>query len=158
MNRTLGSVLLAIVGALALFGLKYYFRAQQERQAMDAFAESKLSHNLQVPLDCPPLGRLNVTFDVEGVDDTDSTAMNMPHVMEQWSVIWPKVYSGILAASSDWKQEEKSKITEKVGIQVDLPNAVIKEDVDWQIEYNCADGYFLSAVTGYVVKETHLGG
>ncbi len=158
MNRAVGAILLSILGALCLWGVRIFLHEQEQRRAMDAYVDAKLSHNLTVPLDCPPLGRLNVTFDVEGVDNTDLTAFNLPNVVEQWSVIWPKVYAGLLAATNDYRQDEKQQLTQKVGIQVDLPNALINNNADWQIEYNCSYGYFLSEIKGYVVGDTHLGG
>jgi hypothetical protein len=155
MSRTFGSVALAIFGALCLAGLRYYFHVQQQQREMDAFVTAKLSHDLPIPLDCPPLGRQNVTFNVE--DSTpDLTGVNMPQIVEQWGNIWLQVYQRLQSITHDWKQEEKDMLLQKVKITVWLPAATMADDTAWSMEYDCADGYFTIDFKGFKIDDAQF--
>jgi hypothetical protein len=139
-----------------MWGLRNYFHEQQERHEMDAFVTAKLSQEFRVPLDCPPLGRQNVVF-VPDDANPDVTGYNAPWIQEQWGNIWPGVYRGILNETSDWTQEEKQMLVQKVEIKVDLPDKLLVNGVTWQVEYDCEAGYFITDMNGYTVGETQIG-
>jgi hypothetical protein len=146
---------LGIALALALVIGRYVYHHYQQDAAMDAYVDARLSQPFSVPLDCPPLAKQDVTF-VTDESDPETTKQNGPTIQMRWSEIWPKVYQGIQNETSDWKDEEKQMLGQKVEIKVDLPSKIISDGVSWQIEYGCAAGNFTTDMNGLVVGQTQI--
>jgi len=141
--------------ALALVVGRYFYRHYEENAAMDAYVDARLSQPFSLPLDCPPFGQLNVQFETEE-SDPETTKQNGPAIQQRWSEIWPKVYQGVQAETNDWKADEKQMLSQKVQIKVDLPSKIILDGVSWNIEYDCAAGYFTTDMNGLTVGPTQI--
>jgi len=142
--------------ALALVLTRYFYHVHQQHEAMDVYLDERLTQPLVVPLDCPPLGRQMVTF-LPSETDPETIAEDAPLIQKNWSRIWPDVYNGILTETNDWKAEEKLKLSDKVEIKVNMPSKSLEKNPDWQIEYDCAAGYFTTAMNGYTARQTQIG-
>jgi len=154
------NVFIGIAFALALvivrIGVHQYYVHKAMDDEMDAYVDAKLTQPLAIPLDCPPLGQEQVTF-LTDESSPGVTAQNAPLIQKHWGEIWPAVYQGIQNETNDWKDEEKHMLSQKVEIKVDLPAKLMEENTSWQIEYDCAAGYFTTEMNGYTVGQTQIG-
>ena len=155
MRNVLIGIACAVVLVIGRFALHAYYVHQAEDDAMDAYVDARLSQPFSMPLDCPPLAQQKVTF-LTDQSTSELTKENGPAIQMHWNELWPAVYQGIQKEMSDWKDEEKAKLSEKVEIQVDLPSKAIETNPTWQVEVDCAAGHFTTEINGYTVGQTQI--
>jgi len=145
----IGGVVFAIVMAV----MRHLYFVHEENAKMDAFIDAKLA-NLQMPLDCPPLGRVQVTFDSEGVAP-EMTRENIPIIVKQWDVLWPSIYGAIDKDSRDGK--DRDLLAKTPAILVAVPDAEFSSNPDWWVQYTSEYGYYKVELTGMKVTSAALG-
>ncbi len=142
----IGCFIFALVLAL---GRHFYFE-YQENEKLDAFIDAQLSGNMQVPLDCVPLGQLKVTFDSNELATPEIIRENISLVVKQWKVLWPFAYDALQKAAKDYNGGDK--FSDGPEITVVLPKNVLSTNPDWTIEYTSRGGQYAVDITGLNVK------
>ena len=142
-------LVVGVICVVLLALVRHFYFIHEENEKMDAFIDSRLSENLQVSLDCPPLGQQKITF-LTDKSTPELTSENMSLIVKQWSEFWPSTYKALEQAAKDYNGGDK--FTGDPEIRVVLPGANLSSNPSWTIEYSSKGGEYAAQMTGMTVK------